>query len=114
MLGPGDVLRIDVWGNIEGHYQAQVERNGEIVLPKVGVVNLVGQNFAQAKETINRQIGKYFKQYQVNVALDSLRSINVFLVGEVNAPGTYRVSSMSTVLTVLSSAGGPSKNGKSA
>ena len=111
VLGPGDVLRIDVWGNIEGHYQAQVDRNGEIVLPKVGVVNLVGQNFAQAKETINRQIGKYFKQYQVNVALDSLRSINVFLVGEVNAPGTYRVSSMSTVLTVLSSAGGPSKNG---
>ncbi len=111
VLGPGDTLRIDIWGNIEGHYQAEVDRNGEIVLPKVGVINVWGQTFSEAKETINRQIGKYFKQYQVNVALDSLRSINVFLVGEVNAPGTYQVSSLSSVLTVLSAAGGPSKNG---
>ncbi len=111
ILGPGDALRVDVWGNIEGHYQSIIDRNGEIVLPKVGVINLLGQTFAQAKETINKQIGKYFKQYQVNVSLDSLRSINVFLVGEVQAPGTYQVSSLSSVLTILSEAGGPTKNG---
>ncbi len=111
VLGPGDVLRIDIWGNIEGHYQAEIDRSGEIVLPKVGVINIWGQTFSEAKDTINKQIGKYFKQYQLNVALDSLRSINVFLVGEVNAPGTYQVSSLSSVLTVLSAAGGPSKNG---
>ncbi len=111
ILGPGDALRVDVWGNIEGHYQSIIDRNGEIVLPKVGVINLLGQTFSQAKETINKQIGKYFKQYQVNVSLDSLRSINVFLVGEVQAPGTYQVSSLSSVLTVLSEAGGPTKNG---
>ena len=110
-LGPGDTLRIDVWGNIEGHYQAEIDRNGEIVLPKVGVINIWGQTFSEAKETINKQIGKYFKQYQVNVSLDSLRSISVFLVGEVNAPGAYQVSSLSSVLTVLSAAGGPNKNG---
>ncbi len=111
ILGPGDALRVDVWGNIEGHYQSIIDRNGEIVLPKVGVINLLGQTFSQAKETINKQIGKYFKQYQVNVSLDSLRSINVFLVGEVQAPGTYQVSSLSSVLTILSEAGGPTKNG---
>jgi len=111
ILGPGDALRVDVWGNIEGHYQSIIDRNGEIVLPKVGVINLLGQTFSQAKETINKQIGKYFKQYQVNVSLDSLRSINVFLVGEVQAPGTYQVSSLSSVLTVLSEASGPTKNG---
>ncbi len=111
ILGPGDALRVDVWGNIEGHYQTVIDRNGEIVLPKVGVINLLGQTFAQAKDTINNQIGKYFKQYQVNVSLDSLRSINVFLVGEVQAPGTYQVSSLSSVLAVLSEAGGPTKNG---
>ncbi len=111
ILGPGDALRVDVWGNIEGHYQSTIDRNGEIVLPKLGVINLLGQTFSQAKETINKQIGKYFKQYQVNVSLDSLRSINVFLVGEVQAPGTYQVSSLSSVLTILSEAGGPTKNG---
>ena len=41
-LGPGDALRVDVWGNIEGHYQTVIDRNGEIVLPKVGVINLLG------------------------------------------------------------------------
>ncbi len=111
VLGPGDILRVDIWGNIEGHYQSEIDRNGEIVLPKVGVINIWGQTFSEARETIDRQIGKYFKQYQVNVALDSLRSISVFLVGEVNSPGSYQVSSLSSVLTVLSAAGGPTKNG---
>ncbi len=111
VLGPGDSLRIDVWGNIEGHYQVTIDRNGEIVLPKVGVVNLWGQSFAQAKESVRNQIAKYFKQFQVNVSLDALRAINVFIVGEVVSPGSYQISSLNTVLTALSVAGGPAKTG---
>jgi polysaccharide export outer membrane protein len=111
VLGPGDTLRIDIWGNIEGHYRSTIDRNGEIVLPKVGVINLWGQNFAQARETVQKQIAKYFKHFQVNVSMDALRSINVFLVGEVRAPGTYQVSSLSSVLTALSATGGPAKTG---
>ncbi len=111
IVGPGDVLRIDIWGNIEGHYRAVIDRNGEIVLPKVGVINLWGQTFARAHATIENQIGNYFKHFKLNVSLDALRSINVFLVGEVQTPGSYQVSSLSSVLTTLSAAGGPTKTG---
>ena len=111
ILGPGDGLDIDVWGNIEGNYQVTLDRNGEITLPKVGVINLWGQTFAQAKGTIRKQISKYFSHFELNVTMGSLRSIHVFLVGEVQAPGTYQVSSVSTVLTALSAAGGPDKAG---
>lgn len=111
VLGPGDTLRIDVWGNIEGHYRVTVDRSGQIVVPKVGVINLWGQTFAQARETIHKHISKYFKHFQANISMDDLRSIQVFLVGEVVAPGTYQVSSLSSVLTALSVAGGPAKSG---
>lgn len=111
VLGPDDTLRIDMWGNVEGHYRATLDRNGEIVLPKVGVINLWGQTFSEAQNTIQKHIAKYFKHFQVNVSMDALRSINIYLVGEVASPGTYQLSSLSTVLTALSSAGGPAKTG---
>ncbi|MEZ4485104.1 MAG: SLBB domain-containing protein [Syntrophotaleaceae bacterium] len=111
VVGPGDTLLIDVWGNIEGHYRVTIDRSGQIVVPKVGVVNLWGQTFAQARETIYKHISKYFKHFQANISMDNLRSIQVFLVGEVVAPGTYQVSSLSSVLTALSVAGGPAKTG---
>ncbi len=111
VIGTGDTLRIDVWGNIEGNYQVTVDRNGEITLPKVGVINLWGQTFEQARETIRKQIRKYFKDFELNVTMGGLRSIQIFMVGEVNAPGTYQVSSLSTLVTALSSVGGPAKTG---
>lgn len=111
IIGPGDVLKIDVWGNIEGNYSVPVDRNGDITLPKVGVIHLWGQSLAEARETIQRQVGKYFKNFEMNVTLGQLRSIQIYLVGEVNRPGPYRVSSLATVMTTLSQAGGVSGNG---
>lgn len=111
VLGPGDTLDISIWGNIEGHYQVTVGRNGEIVLPRVGPVSVWGQTFAEAKEAIRKQIARYFTNFELNVTMDALRSIQVFIIGEVHSPGRYTVSSLSTVLTALSAAGGPSGNG---
>lgn len=111
VIGPGDTMKVDVWGNIEGTYEAPVDRNGDITLPKVGVIHLWGQTFSQATETIRKQIAKYFTDFEFNVTMGSLRSIQVYIVGEVSSPGTYQVSSLSTVLTALSEAGGPTKGG---
>ncbi len=111
VIGPGDMLKIDVWGNIEGNYAVPVDRNGDVTLPKVGVIHLWGQSLAQARDTVKRQISKYFKNFEMNLTLGQLRSIQVYLVGEVNNPGPYRVSSLATVLTTLSQAGGVSTNG---
>ncbi len=111
ILGPGDTLVIDLWGAIEGHYETTVDRNGTLTLPKIGAVNLWGQSFAQARETLRQQVAKYFSNFEINVTMGGLRSIQVYLVGEVNSPGTYTVSSMATILNALTLAGGPSRSG---
>lgn len=111
VLGPGDEVKIDLWGNVEGSYQLLVDRNGDILLPRVGVIHLWGQSFSQATATIQRQVAKYYNGFEINVTLGALRSMQVFLVGEVVMPGAYNVSSLATVLTLLGEAGGVSENG---
>lgn len=111
IIGPGDSLRIDLWGSVQARYDATVDRNGEISLPKVGTVKVWGISYAQAKDVINKAISRYFKGYELNVTLGRLRTIQVFVVGEVESPGTYSVSSLATVINALSQAGGPSLNG---
>jgi protein involved in polysaccharide export with SLBB domain len=111
IIGPGDSLRIDMWGSISARYDLKVDRNGEITIPKVGVVKVWGLSFAQMKEAVNRAISRYFRGYELNVTLGRLRTIQVFVVGEVESPGMYNISSTGTVINALSTAGGPSKNG---
>jgi protein involved in polysaccharide export with SLBB domain len=111
IIGPGDSLQIDLWGTVQARYQGEVDRNGEIVIPKVGIVKVWGLNYGQAKDAINKAIGRYFKGYELNLTLGKLRTIQVFVVGEVENPGVYTVSSLATVINALSTAGGPSKNG---
>ena len=111
MVGPGDRLLVSIWGSIEGNHEAVVGRNGEIVLPKVGSISVWGQNFAEAEETIREHIAKYYTGFDLSVTLAGLRSIQIFIVGEVAAPGTYTVSSLSKILTALVEAGGPAKTG---
>ncbi|HEX8961112.1 MAG TPA: SLBB domain-containing protein [Geobacteraceae bacterium] len=111
VIGPGDSLRIDLWGGLNARYELAVDRNGEITIPRVGAVKVWGLGYVQAKEAINRAISRYFKGYELNVTLGRLRTIQVFVVGEVVAPGTYHIGSLGTVVNALSAAGGPSKNG---
>lgn len=111
IIGPGDSLRIDLWGGVQARYEANVDRNGEIAIPKIGSVKVWGLSYEQAKEVINKAISRNYKNYDLNVTLGKLRTIQVFVVGEVKAPGTYTVSSLATTINALSAAGGPSPNG---
>ncbi|HEY6873533.1 MAG TPA: SLBB domain-containing protein [Geobacteraceae bacterium] len=111
VIGPGDSLHIDMWGSVTSSYDLQVDRNGEIAVPKVGVLKVWGLSYAQAKEAINRAISHYYRGYELNVTLGKLRTIQVFVVGEVETPGTYTIGSLGTVINALTQAGGPSKNG---
>ena len=110
-IGPGDVLSISIWGAINARHELTVDRNGEVSIPKVGTVKVWGVTYDQVKTVINKAIGQYFKNYEINVTLGKLRSIQVFVVGEVEFPGSYPVSSLATVVNALSAAGGPTKNG---
>jgi protein involved in polysaccharide export with SLBB domain len=111
ILGPGDSLQIDLWGSIHGRSQVEVDRNGEITIPKAGILKVWGLNYGQAREAIDKAIGRYYKGYELNVTLGKLRTIQVFVVGEVESPGVYSVGSLATVINALSTAGGPSRNG---
>jgi len=111
IIGPGDAFTITLWGRIEASLPVEVDRNGEISLPKVGVLKVWGMTFSQLQKFLFVQISKYYKDFQMNVTMGKLRTIRVFVVGEVQSPGNYVLSSLSTVYHALIAAGGPSKRG---
>ena len=111
VIGPGDSLRIDIWGSVQARHELTVDRNGEISIPKVGTVKVWGVSFSQAQEIIGKAISRYFKGFEHNVSLGRLRTIQVYVVGEVESPGTYSIASTGTVINALAMAGGPSKGG---
>lgn len=110
-VGPGDVLKLSLWGAVNAQYDLTVDRNGEVLIPKAGSVQVWGLKLGQAKEAINSAIGRYFRNYEMNLTMGPLRTVQVYVVGEVEAPGSYPVSSMSTVINALAAAGGPTRNG---
>ncbi len=111
VLGNGDSLRIDIWGSVQGRYELEVDRNGEITIPRVGNVRVWGANFGQAKEIVAKAISHYYKGFELNVTLGRLRTIQVFIVGQVESAGAYSVTSTATVINALALAGGPTKSG---
>ncbi|MFZ6016339.1 MAG: SLBB domain-containing protein [Nitrospirota bacterium] len=111
VIGPGDEIKITLWGMIEGNYLLVVDRDGNIVIPKVGVLTVVGMNFGQLKSFIQNEISKYYKDFNINITLGSLRGIRVFVVGNAMRPGSYVVSNLSTLINALFASGGPSKTG---
>ena len=111
VLGPGDDLTINVWGAVDSTLIRTVDRNGRIVLPKVGDLRIWGLTFTQADRLIRDELGRYFRGFQASVTMGRLRTVSVHVVGEVCQPGVYTLSSLSTVTNALYSAGGPTKLG---
>jgi polysaccharide export outer membrane protein len=111
VIGPGDTVRIVIWGSVQGEYNLTVDRNGQIAIPKVGVVQVSGLTYRQLREVLDREFARLYKNFQMNVTLDNLRTIPVYVVGQARFPGSYAVSSLSTLISALFAAGGPSKSG---
>src|SRR5947208_561279 len=108
VMGPGDDVTINVWGAVDSTLVRTVDRNGRIVLPKVGDLRIWGLTFAQADRLIRDELARYFRGFQTSVTMGRLRTVNVYVVGEVCQPG---LSTLSTVTNGLFSAGGPTKLG---
>ena len=111
VLGPGDELRITVWGKVEGAWNIEIDRDGTVRLPKAGVVALGGLTFEQAREVLRREFSRYYTGFEMNVTLGALRTMTVYVVGNVRQPGAYTVSSLTRMGNVLIQAGGPTKAG---
>lgn len=111
LIGPGDEIVIKGWGQIDINIHAMVNRNGEIDLPKVGSVNVAGVRYQDLQGYLKNAIGQVFRNFDLNVTLGKLRSIQVFVVGQAKRPGVYTVSSLSTLVNTLFASGGPSVKG---
>lgn len=111
VIGPRDSFTITFWGRVEASFPVEVDRNGEIFLPKVGVLKVWGLTFSQLQKFLFEEISKYYKDFQMNVTMEKLKTIHVFVVGEAQSPGNYVLSPLSTVYHALIAAGGPSKKG---
>jgi protein involved in polysaccharide export with SLBB domain len=111
LTGPGDSLVLNVWGSVEGTYELTVSRSGEVLLPRGGPVKVAGVPFGKLAEVFRLRLNREFRDYHISVNMGKLRTIKVYVVGEVNSPGDYSVSSLSTLINALGAAGGPTKNG---
>ncbi len=111
VIGPGDELLIRLWGQVtlDGHFT--VDRTGNVYIPQVGTVRVAGVPFAKVTELLRSQIGRTLKNFDINVNIGQLRSIQVFVVGEARRPGSYTISSLSTLVNALFATGGPSPIG---
>jgi protein involved in polysaccharide export with SLBB domain len=99
------------WGTIDIDYRATIDRNGTISIPTIGNVPLAGVKAGDAESVIRAAVGRLYKGVTVNVTFGQLRAITVYVVGQANRPGTYTVSSLSTLVTALFASGGPNANG---
>jgi protein involved in polysaccharide export with SLBB domain len=111
VLGPGDEIRVSVWGKVEGQFLLVVDRDGNISIPKVGTIGVAGLTFRELKEAVFREFSKYYTGFEMNVSMGSLRTMNVYVVGAARQPGAYTISSLSTLVNALFAAGGPGKAG---
>jgi protein involved in polysaccharide export with SLBB domain len=111
VIGPGDELLIRAWGQIDLDARVVVDRSGDIYLPRVGSVSVSGLKYQQLPDALKSAVGKVFRNFDLTVNLGQLRSIQIFLVGQARRPGSYTVSSLSTLVNALFASGGPSISG---
>ncbi|MDO7742731.1 MAG: SLBB domain-containing protein, partial [Pedobacter sp.] len=116
IIGPDDQLLIDLTGDNEANYKLQVSPEGTIRLQYVGIVSVGGLSIEQATSKIRSAMtGTYpsLRSGRTNVAINlgNIRTIKITLLGEVVKPGSYSLSSLSTVFNALSASGGPNGNG---
>ncbi len=111
VLGPGDELVISMWGAVEKYYEVTINREGNVVLPELGVVPASGATLEGFEERLADRFSGVYSGFKIDVSLAKLRTIQVFVVGDVVRPGAYTISSVSTAFNALYYAGGPTDVG---
>jgi len=111
VVGPGDSLSIDLWGGISQRLLRTVDREGRVVLPEAGPVLVSGRSLGEVQETVQHILRTQFQDVSADVSLLRLRSVRVYVVGDVASPGAYDVSSLSTPLNALFAADGVTPQG---
>lgn len=111
VLGTGDALTINLWGGISQNFARVIDREGKIALPEAGSLVVAGLTLQQARSNITSALKQQYHNAQVDVTVGRLRTVRVYVVGDVQRPGAYDVSSLSTPLNAIYAAGGPTSVG---
>ena len=110
-LGPDDQIQIELFGNKAARYQRNVDRDGVLNVPEFGPISVLGRRFDDVRRELELAAKSKLIGTEVHVTMGRLRSMQVFVLGDVEHPGAFNVSSLSTVLNVLMDAGGPNPVG---
>ena len=111
VIGPGDEILLRVWGQQSMDLRLPVDRSGMVFIPQVGSIPVAGVQFKQLPEYLKSQMERVFRNFDLAVNMGQLRSIQIFVMGKARRPGTYTVSSLSTLVNALFASGGPSAQG---
>lgn len=111
VVGPGDSLAVNLWGGVSQRMIRSVDREGRITLPEAGPVLVSGRTLGEVQESVQRILRTQYRDVSAEVSVSRLRTIRVYVVGEVAEPGAYDISSLSTPLNALFAAGGITRRG---
>lgn len=116
IIGTGDVIHIDVYGLSEASYDLTVSKEGTVLVKNVGVVTVSGKTLEEVEKTLKKKLSAIYNSVhsgstEVSVTLSQIRSIKVYIMGEVSSPGSYVLPSVSSVFNAMSACGGPTENG---
>jgi protein involved in polysaccharide export with SLBB domain len=111
VVGPGDQLLIRVWGQMNFNAEVTVDREGMIYIPHVGAIQVGGLHYGDVPQAIKAAVGRIYKNFDVSVNLGQLHPIRIFVTGQARYPGSYTVSSLSTLVSAIFATGGPAPQG---
>ena len=118
ILGPGDMVYVDIYGESEQYYEANINPDGFLILDNIGPISVSGKTIEEAIGIIRNRLSAYYPGIRgnnpstfVQLTLGNVRTIQVHLVGELRLPGTFTLSAFSTVFNALYAAGGPGETG---
>jgi protein involved in polysaccharide export with SLBB domain len=111
VIGPGDEILLRSWGQIEIEARLVVGRGGDVFLPRVGTLTVAGLRYQQLGDYFRTAVSRVFRNFDLTVSLGQLRSIEVLVVGQARRPGSYTISSLSSLVNALFASGGPSPSG---
>ncbi len=111
VLGPDDLVRLRVWGQVNFNANLRIDRSGDIYVPQVGSVHVAGSHFSDLDGTLRAAVSKIYRNFDLSAQLGDIRSIQIYVTGEARRPGAYTVSSLSSLVDALFASGGPSVQG---
>lgn len=111
IVGPGDSIKLHLYGKLNSQYELTVDRDGKVTIPEIGPLYVAGVSFAELKNLISNELKQRAIGLNVITTLGELRSIRIFILGEATRPGSYTVSGLSSITNALFVSGGVSKRG---